>query len=57
MMAPEPDWVRDGINFYDRNGYYPSGFLLRLLGNPNERAEVSPESVRRVFSKSLCSDN
>ncbi len=55
--APESDWVREGRNFYDKHGYYSSGFLLRLLGDLNERVEISPDGMARAFSKSLLSDN
>jgi len=44
-------WIKDMYDFQAKNGYFRASDLLRLLGDPCERVEVSEEGLRKALSK------
>jgi len=43
LKAPEPDWVRQMTEHFEKEGWYRPIDLWRLLGDPSEGIEVQTD--------------
>ena len=48
-QMPPPVWLVNMIDHYRRKGFYRPEDLRRLLGDPNERVELGPDTGLPLF--------